>query len=179
MRKCSITRLLAVVALGLLCCATLAFGEKPKEVVVVNDANEPVPVSIANTPVPVTMGTKETVSVSANCDTGASFGGCSVSLYTVPSGKRLVVEYFSCSGQPSAGQGLTCRIWNVANFVRVYLPTSALQPAGPVNSFIAVGQQVKLYAAAGEMISAGAIPVGSLDPFFANFDVIGYLEDAP
>ena len=131
------------------------------------------------------------VQATQTCTTTAI--GCGGTLYTVPSGKRLVIEYASLSVCALPGQSAQLSISTtlggaaVEHFVNIAPPA-----AGPgstsigcnplVNtgsSLTAVGQSVRLYADAGTLVGANADRTSNVGDANFTFSISGYLVDVP
>jgi hypothetical protein len=138
-----------------------------------------VPVSITNTPVPVTTGVQEPVHIYGYCETGGLACPSPV-LYTVPTGKRLVVEYFSCNSYidgafvETGGYTMTCQLQSPVG--ELFLPTSTPAPTGLKH--VAMGQQVRFYVPENNFIMGMAfINRMPEDEHFVLYNIIGYLEN--
>ena len=113
-----------------------------------------------------------------SCTTSNS-GACSATLFTVPTGKRAVIEYFSGSAIMSAGQVLSAGLQTIPNGLHHLVPTT---PPAPNGTFpIQWGQQVRLYADGGSNVSGEAVSSGSGGSagFNSEFIISGYLVDVP
>ena len=97
--------------------------------------------------------------------------------FSVPAGKRLVIEYVSAAG---LDQGtLIYRITtqdNSANPVVHFLPAIQVLDIGAAKESIA-GQAVKLYSEPGTQVVFDALRQGSTNADGVAFSVSGYLED--
>jgi hypothetical protein len=136
---------------------------------VTNERTQPLPTSDVNAPArtPVKVATRVDVQAAA------------VDLYTVPSGKRLVLEYIDAGGVSAVGPiGARFDIRHpdfhdpdILNF-----PLTVMQfPTPPAFQEYAMSEEVTIYLGAGETIEwrGGANPSGYLD-----INLYGYLVDA-
>jgi hypothetical protein len=155
-------------------------------------------VNPASKPIPVTEVNKYPVQNEVAGKFVASAWLTNKVLYTVPDGKRLVIEYFSCRNSTvgSYSTAYTCGI-NTGGYpgVHHWLPTtpyghsqmsigsdttqSSLNPA-----FISAGQTVKIYAYPGTDVLAVALRQNQAISSFINypeeyiyFSFSGYLTD--
>lgn len=131
------------------------------------------------------------VQAAQTCTTPAI--GCGGTIYTVPSGKRLVIEYASLSVCALPGQSAQLSISTTIGGAAVDHFISIAPPAaGPgstsigcnplVNtgsSLTAVGQPVRLYADAGTLVGANADRTSNLGSAAFSFAISGYLVDVP
>ena len=184
-----------------------------------SEAQKAAPVTVTNTPLPVNIANSPTVrdadnparqvpiigegttSGAAN-QTGCSdpgVGSCTIGLFQVPTGKRLVLEYVSMNACMHPGQvatvlisvsssSPTCAVGTSCPVQRVYYLTqsppavasdvSSLCPAQG-SAMTSVAQSVRIYANAGQIIVAGAL-LNTPDTGGANyvFGLSGYLVDA-
>jgi len=129
------------------------------------------------------------VQAQASCLVGSL--GCLPTIYTVPAGKRLVIEYASMRVCILPGQSATLSIATqvgdqaVFHYLNVTPPAAAPGTvaigcnAGTPSSEVAVGQQVKIYADAG----TGVVLTGSRNSTVGTasfqFSISGYLVDVP
>ena len=158
----------SLVAALTLSVATLA---APAEVVVVNEPAKPVPVSINETqPFQAAAGTTQ---LSGNAG--------SLTLATVPAGKRLVIEYVSAGGQVPPGQFV--ELFNIStatdfNGTVVHdLIVLSQPPAFNGDSVARACQQLRLYASSGTTVRVffrRSSPAGTAS-FHAT--ISGYLVD--
>ena len=110
-----------------------------------------------------------------------SLGGgccCGNNVYTVPSGKRAVVEYVSaqCPQFPS-GFGCAGFVQTTLNGVMVSHSLRAVPASN--GTFNTVGQQVRIYGDAGTVITAGGYSTGGPATGTINLAISGYLVDLP
>jgi hypothetical protein len=121
------------------------------------------------------------------CTSVAGASECSTIFFTVPAGKRAVIEYFSGSvtGLFSTGTVVGSFLTTVLGhqgFNNFVPPISALVfPDGPGGFGSAFwGQQVRLYADPGSIIQAGAlVSNGASVTFNLLCTISGYLVDVP
>lgn len=163
-----------------------------KPVLVVNSPSEPVPVTgtvsvgnLGNSPLPVRdvdNPARQPVQAHASCDgTGAT--GCSTSIFVVPPGKRLVIEYASMQAGIPAGQVALFEIQTIAGgasgSVEHSFPLSAPSVSGFGGGLTAVGQQVRVYADPGITVNvSGRRNIVAGDARF-SFSISGHLVDVP
>lgn len=164
-----------------------------------NSGNAPPPfdVNVVNTPLPVTG----TVSVSnlgdaplpvqdvdspgrqpVTAEGSCSGSGCTATVYTVPAGKRLIVEYASLTANIPLGKVARWRlITNNAGQQGAELNFPLTQP--PVIFGIipqsTAGQQVRLYAEAGSEVEMNGTTSDNATPSNYIFSISGYLVDVP
>jgi hypothetical protein len=105
--------------------------------------------------------------------------GCDETIYTVPAGKRLVIEYASMLAEIPVGQVAS---WTISTFVRGRLERHRFPltlPSVAFNNVTATesGQQVRIYADPGTHVEAGGIPNSGSGPF--TFTISGHLVDVP
>jgi hypothetical protein len=174
---------LITIALGLMIAGAPTFAEKPKEVVIVNGESSPVSVSGK-----VTLTGTATVALpklirmqfTGNCSTTGQ-PDCGKYVYDVPTGRRLVIEYFSCTAQVDTGQSLVCALYtgsiksNGILQLPHFLPSTP--PAGRFQS-VSAGQQVMVFSDPGTTIGFSATVNGS-QSLYVNYSLSGYLEDVP
>ena len=121
---------------------------------------------------------RQPVQKSSFCSAGIGFG-CSATIYTVPAGKRLVIEYVSMSANVApglVGQLLVQTILD-GELVSFGLPLSS--PSGIGAAGVRVAQALRLYADPGTNV----VVVGSRDGLVSSADFLfalsGYLVDIP
>ena len=135
-----------------------------------NTAANPVPVHDAATPkrTPFQVGFDITIS--------HGFGGGEAS-FTVPDGKRLVIEYASASGESleSLQYNLVTRLFPQTPFIH-FLPVTQVVDFDTRKEFIA-GQAVKLYSDPGSTVELRAGRNGTTGIDTVSFIISGYLED--
>jgi hypothetical protein len=146
-------------------------------------ASKPVPVP----PVPDKPTEIQPVSIVASEDFGANEFANSLAVYTVPAGKRLVIQYVSGEAGLPAGQAITRQIVGVSDpsqplndLSDVFLPTSSSVPCTGGcggDQALVINQAVTLYAEAGQQINLSVARNGSTGTGFVLMDVIGYLVD--
>ena len=105
--------------------------------------------------------------------------GCDETIYTVPAGKRLVIEYASMLAEIPVGQVAS---WTISTFVGGRLERHRFPQTPPSVAFHNVnatesGQQVRIYADPGTNVNAGGIPNSGSGPF--TFIISGHLVDVP
>jgi hypothetical protein len=121
------------------------------------------------------------------CSGTAGTGGCAVTIFTVPAGKRAVVEYYNGSANfanvAAAGQVF---LVDLRTTVAGQAHTHYLPPTPPAVSNLtgpgagtSWGQQVRLYADSGTTILGDGLPSITASPFNLTFNISGYLVDVP
>jgi len=131
------------------------------------------------------------------CYGPAGSGGCTVAIFTVPAGKRAVVEYFNgfanFTDVAAAGQvalvalrttvaGIPPSQPNGAPLPLLHnLPTTppAVSNLNAPGAGICWGQQVRLYADSGTTIDGTGIPSTTESSYSFQFNISGYLVDVP
>lgn len=145
-------------------------------VTVQNTSANPVPVRgavvVTNQPTSTPFQTSracEVVQVSVQCD-----------LYTVPAGKRAVIEYFSFShgarGADVPGFDMRPALFTTVSGTTIRSFIQPLVVMGPSEG--GTGQVVRLYADPGTTV-VGRVVAGSALGFDALFSISGVLEDVP
>ncbi|SRR6266496_3376713 len=151
---------------------TVGINPGANGVVVDNAASKPVPVTVHEPPL-------EPVQERVTVGLGAGESDEQVPVYTVPAGKRLIVEFVSANGALD-GDALVLAEVKVGSglFVpRVTLPLTRTRDFGP----FAAAEQVTLYAEPGQTVFARFVhnPGGTENvSFVAHFTVVGHLVDA-
>jgi hypothetical protein len=100
--------------------------------------------------------------------------------YTVPEGKRLVIEYFSCESDMYSGQNLSCSVHTAVgdNFIGHHLPTTPVVTAeSGQRSHIVAGQLIKAYADPASGITFYGLRNGSVGSCGVVFNFSGDLVD--
>lgn len=117
--------------------------------------------------------------------------GCGpATIYTVPAGKRLVIEYASMSACMLQGQSATLTIFTTVNSGFVGHLVNVAPAAGPgtpnigcnspaASSITAVGQQVRLYADPGTTVGVEGLRNSNTGTVDFSFSISGYLVDVP
>ncbi len=159
---------------------TVTIGGTPG-VTVANGPTQPVPTTNRVGPGFQPVSLQPPVTVSANTENG--WNG---NFYTVPAGKRLVIDYIGAACATPVGE-------NVLGIVVEAMPSSgpatslAIAPAGsptvyldaPQLQAIMVSQKVEMFANAGDSITVGVFTNGGPSgASFANITVNGYLVDS-
>jgi hypothetical protein len=145
-------------------------------VTVVNTTDDPVPVQDVNNAMHPVQAKKDFTIIAGNQLKD-------VALFEVPSGKRLVIEYFSCWSQLVPGSSALFSILTEVGSVTVrhYLPLTLPAPSVPlVQSAVAAGQQVRLYANPETKVSVRADILNDAPFDISNScQISGYLVDVP
>src|SRR5215831_19236684 len=123
------------------------------------------------------------------CSAPAGVAGCAATIFTVPAGKRAVVEYYNgfanFANVSAAGQvALVGLRTTVAGQVGLnYLPPTppAVSNFSAPGAGTSWGQQVRLYADAGTTILGDGLPtnIPTASPYNFTFNIRGYLVDVP
>ena len=134
------------------------------------------------------------VQESTNCDLPASTIGCGpTTIYTVPAGKRLVIEYASLNAFCILpGESVVLSIFtstgggaSVAHVANIAPPapgpgTTAIGCNAPAaSSLTSVGQQVRLYADAGTVVQVEPDRNSNSGAANVAITISGYLVDVP
>ena len=109
---------------------------------------------------------------------------CGVTIFTVPTGKRAVIEYFSGSASLPTGlvlsPGLTTVIGGQKQGHKVPDPSPAFPNGPPGSGHTDWGQQVHLYADSGTAIEGVALIQNNASAgFIVLWTISGYLVDVP
>ena len=166
-----------------------------------NSGNHPPPfdVNVVNTPLPVT-GTvtvgnlgdsplpvrdvdnpaRQPVQARANCSVTIETG-CLPTIYTVPAGKRLVIEYASMDANVPAGElaQLAIATRTGGETVEHAFPLTPPSVAFSAGRAANVGQQVRLYADPGTSVVVTGSRSGFGSPASFIFTISGHLVDVP
>jgi hypothetical protein len=122
--------------------------------------------------------TRQPLQAADECQAPSS--GCGGTIYTVPLGKRLVIEYVSMTASIPVGEVAELRVQTTAGGAGIvhYLPLTA--PAVLFNGFgrVSTGQQLRLYVDPGDSVNLEAIRSDSAGDGFFRFSLSGYLVDA-
>lgn len=173
-------------AIGLLAAALLVNLTTPRE----SMAEKPLDVQVISPlPLPVRpVSSQQVVQLHSKCTMEPGFPGCDGegSPYTVPAGKRLVINYFSVQAHLPAGQAVSAVLGRPSDFlygIGNYLPLSPLAPGPNISnlengSVTAVGVPVQILMDAGAIIGSRCIRTSVAGTARCRFAVNGYLEDA-
>jgi len=108
-------------------------------------------------PVVVAKAAAEPFQQELDLTIGAANGATYASI-TVPSGKRLVIEYLSLFGSLSAGQKLNVSVVTMVSGIRAsYRPQLSTQDAGDGTISVSGSQVMRVYADAGTVVSFNAL----------------------
>lgn len=117
--------------------------------------------------------------------------GCLPTIYTVPAGKRLVIEYASMRVCILPGQSATLSIATQVGDQAVFHYLNGTPPAAGPGTFaigcnsslpsseVAVGEQVKIYADAGTTVVLTGSRNSTTGSASFQFSISGYLVDVP
>jgi len=157
-----------------------------KPVKVVNTPAEPVPVtgsvSIGNSQAnplfvrDVEFSPRLPIQESGSCSTSSTL--CETPVFGVPQGKRLVIEYASL--RASVVEGVVVQM-AIETMVGTTAKRHNLAPSSAAVSTVGVtlGQQVRLYADAGTIVTLIGFKSDPSTGGQFNFTFTGYLEDMP
>ena len=159
-----------------------------KPVLVVNSQSQPVPVTgtisvgnLGDAPLPVRdvdSPGRQPVTAEGSC----SGSGCTATVYTVPAGKRLIVEYASITANIPVGKVARWRLFtNNAGQQGAELNFPLTQPPAifGILSQTTAGQQVRLYAEAGSEVRMNGTTSDNATPSNYIFAISGHLVDVP
>jgi hypothetical protein len=117
--------------------------------------------------------------------------GCLPTIYTVPAGKRLVIEYASMRVCVLPGQSATLSVATQVGDQAVFHYLNVTPPAAAPGTFaigcnsavasseVAVGQQVKIYADAGSGVVLTGTRNSTVGTASFQFSISGYLVNVP
>jgi hypothetical protein len=142
-------------------------------------------VTVTNTPLPVVVqaAARALVQISES-NQQCPVSACQVDLLTVPSGKRLVVEYFTATTTitPVATPGVSAEVRLRTKFDGQIqsITVGITENIGPgSNSKDIFGGVVKLYAEPETEVGCSVIAPDFQGFFFLRCSITGYLEDVP
>jgi hypothetical protein len=166
-------------------------GPPPQDVIVINSAAQPVPVTGSVTVANVGSGrllvrdvdnpARQPFETNQNCSPSGGALGCQMS-FTVPAGKRLVIEYASMHASIPAGEVAELAIGTTVagTFVEHVLPlTPPSMPFAAGGLVARVGQVVRLYADPGTVIFLNVGRSGVGTPTNFSVSISGHLVDVP
>ena len=139
-------------------------------------------VTVLNEPLPVETQTAERIPIQMQgSDSSCVSSECSVK-FTVPTGKRLVVEYLAAITQilPAGSSGASASILLLTKFggQSQAIHVGLTENNGPgLNSYDVLGEIVKLYAAPDTDVICKMVVPNFENIAFFNCSVIGFLED--
>jgi len=139
--------------------------------------------TVLNDPLSVETQTAARIPIQIqNTDSNCGSSECSVQLLTVPTGKRLVVEYLAANTRilPAGTSGASASILLFTDFggktQTIHVGLTDNNGPGP-NSYDVFGEVVKLYAAPGTDVTCVMV-VPNLEVIdFLNCSITGFLED--
>jgi hypothetical protein len=127
----------------------------------------------------------EAFQAKASCDLGGG-SGCTSDLFTVPLGKRAVVEYASVIASLPVDTGVRASVRATLDSVEVehHLYSSVVSPVPILGGtrVMTAGQVVRVYADPGTTIRMTGGTLGSPTPginAFVEFSISGHLVDMP
>ena len=177
---------------GIICAflTPVALAQSKPTVTVINPVSNPVntlitnpvvPVEVSNAdPIPVSLGEAETVQVNCQANTTAGELGAACSVFTVPAGKRLVVDHVSLNLPGTAVDsifGVQLSIFPAAggsSLFRHFLFGDRYPTGGYV-----VSQPIRMYVEADQQIVAGFGRTDTASEMSGTFALSGHLVDAP
>jgi hypothetical protein len=142
-------------------------------------------VTVTNTPLPVVVQAAAWTPVQiSESNQSCPVSACQVDLLTVPSGKRLVVEYFTATTTitPVATPGVSAEVRLRTKFDGQFqsITVGITENTGPgSNSKDIFGGVVKLYAEPETVVGCSLITPDFQGFFFLRCSITGYLEDVP
>jgi hypothetical protein len=187
MRKGTLATLLLlfVVAFVLVAPHRAEAGKPASDVVVINDPTQPIPTRDVDTPA------TQPIQAQAVAPLGTLTGPANFVLFTVPAGKRLVVEYFSSQVgiastasvdryalviAPDPGQPGNA---SFAHYVAPAFHSPCGTCAGTTELFVA-SQPIRMYVDTGQALVVNISFSGAVGPSgFGFFGFSGYLVDVP
>ena len=142
-------------------------GLTPNQTVLVRDLDNPA---------------RQAVHAKASCTINPTTSSCDAAIFDVPSGKRLVIEYASADlFGLSFGKVLSLTITTTLTGARspiAFLRGSPGVPR-PGGGLVSLGQQVRIYADAGTVVSVRGVRAEDTGTSSCNFSISGYLVDVP
>ena len=140
-------------------------GITPNQLVLVRDVDNPA---------------LQPVQANASCNSN-SVDSCEVTIFTVPLGKRLVIEYVSMGATIPPSQGATLTIDTFAGGAEAThlfpLSPPAVPILGTTRTFL--GQQVRIYADPGKTVLVQALRTSTAGNATFEFSISGYLVNLP
>ena len=172
--------LLFTVALVLIAphCAEAA---KPSDVIVINEPTDPVPTRDVDNPA------RRPVQASVAAPSGTLTGPANFVLFTVPEGKRLVVEHFSSEVGIASTASVNRYVLGIASnpsepglssFAHFIAPSyhSPCGTCGEGGELFVASQPIRMYVNAGQALVVNITFSGGVGPFaFGFFAISGYL----
>jgi hypothetical protein len=107
--------------------------------------------------------------------------GCQANIYTVPQGKRLIIEFASMDANINVGQVAQLEVQTTVGGELVVHRFPTTQPAVAFSGqgSATLGQQVRLYAEAGDIVILSGIRNITTGPALFRFTISGHLVDVP
>jgi len=158
---------------------------KPSDVMVINDPTEPVPTHDVDNPA------RRPIQASAAAGSGELTGPANFVLFTVPAGKRLVVEHFSSQVGIASTASVNRYVLGIAPdpgqpgnsiFAHFLAPTyhSPCGTCGEGTELFIASQPIRMYVNAGHALVVNITFSGDVGSSgFGFFAVTGYLVDVP
>jgi len=101
------------------------------------------------------------------------------SAYTVPSGKQLVIEFVSASYEQQSSDEFAHTSFSIGSGPKYFIPLSNITGRGEGYDFLNTGaQEVRVYAKAGDVVTARVQHQTLLEPGSATFSFSGYLVNS-
>jgi|KBSSwiStaDraftv2_1062776.scaffolds.fasta_scaffold17934_4 hypothetical protein len=158
-----------------------AANNSTANVFVTNTGAAPVPVTGSVNARDIDGPARNGIMIAGQINLGLNASGTQGTVYTVPAGKRLVIEGVSAqlAVDHDAGALAELLIQNLVTNPGIYLPAT-LARATPTFDFYAVNQLVRAYADTGtELVFAVSQNAGASQPYAEYVTVSGYLIDYP
>ncbi len=161
-----------------------AESAKPSDVIIVNDPSDPVPIRDVDNPA------HQPVQASRAAPSGTITGADNFVLFTVPEGKRLVVEHFSSEVGIASTASVNRYSLGIAPDPDVpgnvtfahFIPPSYHSPCsicGSGNELVVASQPIRMYVNSGKALVVNITFSGAVgDSAFGFFAISGYLVNA-
>lgn len=166
------------IGLSMLMICSMGFAKDPtKEVTIINGQSNPVIVSGDVT----VVNRIERVSTIQDLDCDALQGCGTTLLISIPAGKRLVIEQFSCLADLQKDEAIQCRLNSTINRgTGTFGATCAsiMTPVAINDGVSGAGQQVSCYSDSMPEVFVNKFGFSGTRTVHVNFAIFGYLEDA-
>lgn len=175
-------RILISIALCLLVAAP-ALADSSKNVVVVNLPSQPVPTQATGVTAVQNVDEPALQPFQARATANIAPGDSGTNAFvTIPSGKRLVIQYASAYGDAPSGQVLTfsvqTEIPGETNYTEHDVPAAQQNANGGTEIFVA-GSPVELYADSPQVLLRVDRNGATTGTVYASISISGYLVDLP